>query len=53
MPSSIHYLSLHTKLMTVLNKENWQSTKNVSRRHLSLYAKLITVLNKEDLHSTK
>ena len=27
MLSSSHYLSLYTKLMTVLNKEDWQSMK--------------------------
>ena len=53
MLSSNHNLSLYTKLMTVLNKEDWQSMKqkNMSHHHLSLYTKLITVLNKEDWQS--
>ena len=32
MHSSNHHLSLYTKLITVLNKEDWQSMKIKSRR---------------------
>ena len=55
MISSNHHLSLYTKLMTVLNKEDWQSMKikNMSHHHLSLYTRLITVLSKEDWQSMK
>ena len=53
MLSSNHNLS-YTKLMTVLNKEDWQSMKfSMSHHHLSFYTKLITVLNKEDWQSMK
>ena len=54
MLSSNHHLSLYTKLMTVLNKEDWlkHEIKSMSHHHLSLY-KLITVLNKEEWQSMK
>ena len=45
MLSSNHHLSLYAKLITVLNKQDWQ-IKSMSHHHLSLYTKLITVLNK-------
>ena len=54
MLSSNHLLSLYTKLMTILNKEDWQSMKkNMSHHHLSLYTKLMTVLDKEDWQRMK
>ena len=41
MLSSNHHFSLYTKLMTVLNKEDWQSMKkSMNHHHLSLYRKL-------------
>ena len=33
MLTSNHSLSLHTKLMTVLNKEDWQSMSHHSKHH--------------------
>ena len=47
IPPSKHHLSLYTRLMTVLNNEDWQSMKEkMTQHHFSLYAKLMTVLNK-------
>ena len=49
MLSSNHHLSLYTKLVTELNKEDWQlkhEIKSMNHHHLSLYKKLVTVLNK-------
>ena len=49
MLSLNHHLLSYTKLMTVLNKEDWQSMKykSMSHHHLSLYTKLTTLLNSD------
>ena len=46
---SNHHLSLCTKLMAELNKENWL----LLNHHLSLCTKLMAVLNKENWQSMK